>query len=170
MSADCCLVQGTEQTVRVRDVKEGHGLSESEAEKVHPGVLVHSHTESPRHALRPESNADMPPVFGPIDLGRHAAHGRIGNGIAARADDCPAIGKAVYRSQLPPLLIDEPAEDEVEAHQHEGDAPEHEKGLLSRGHNHEFPKECEAAPEDAERHQEGVCAGKPDPRIRTTDP
>lgn len=172
MSDHCCLVQGMEQAIRVRDVKECYGLAQTEAEEVHPRVLVHSHSDAEKsaHTLRPERHADMATVFGPVHLGRHACDWRIGNGTLSCADNYPAIGEPVHRAHLPPLLVDKPAEDEVEAHQYERDAPKHRKGLLGRGDGHKLPENREPTLEKAERDQKGIRPGKANPGIRLANP
>lgn len=167
-SSNMRLLQSPHQPVRISDVVEGNGLTQPKAEKIEPCVLIHS--GKAHQALRSESHTDMLTVPGPVDLCRHPAEGRICNRPVPYTDDRTAISEPVCRDKLPPLFENKPAEYEVEAHQDERDAPEHEKGLPDRRYGHDLPEDREPSPQNTERHKERVSAREANPRIGLANP
>src|SRR5438445_870718 len=166
--------------VGIADVVEANGRVGAErahgAEEVHAGVVVH---RRPRGVAEGDG-ADSARPDGLVD-GRHGGQKARAQRPAAALDqdERPLVRERVVRAALPPRLVEEAPGDEVEADEHEGDPPQDEEPRYRRAvafpeyaetEHARLPHEREAAPQEAERHQEDVDALEDHARVGLARP
>src|SRR5436309_1421052 len=157
-------VEGSLECVKVRYVVESHRRAAPLAfEEVHPGVRIERSTPSLTSAT--ELDRTVPTVGTPSErqglvLDRRFHHLRVPD-----RHDGAFIRDSVSGAELLPPLEPEAPEDEVQAHDDEGNAPQHEERRPTRRDDAGFPEESEATPHNAERHEEAIGGREPHRRI-----